>query len=1231
MPPTTHVDQDEANAATALLYRLALAAGQTVDPADACRNLARELIEHAGFSSVAVWWLTEAQPGTPARPRLLHRTPEILGAPTDASLDAPWWHLGQQRGVQVYPIDAGEFPGLTEAEPIEWGHCALLPLDGRGVLKLRGCCHWIRDPDFLHALQKIAGNLATTIQNGRTCARLRAEIEEHRRAQSLLAVTVEELEAIAKAQPDVLCKLDRRGRMTWANHQACLVTGKSEPELLSMPVLEHFSPAHHERVSMAIATAFGTGRAEIEVPLRTAHGERMYHYRGVRVQLDDRREPFLVVTGRDIHERVAAQRALSESHTLLRTIIENLPTRVFWKDVDFRYLGCNQLFAHDAGRQDPTQIVGRHDSDLSWRDHADRYQCDDRQVIESGIAKLAYEEPQTSPTGETLWLRTSKVPLRNADGDMLGVLGMYEDITDRKRAEEALLRSETLLRATLDSTADGILVIGANGAVLELNHRFLELWRIPAGSAKSGCDETLLACAMDQLADPDGFMKLVREIYATDQTRFDTFAFKDGRVFERYTRPLSIDGERARLWSFRDVTDVKASEAALQTSEERLRLALNATDDGVWDWDLRTGKAFLTPRCYEMTGLDPGAAQPDLDFLKRTVHREDLPRITTIIESHLQGATRLSDFEYRVTTPRGDVRWMRAKGRVVERDPHGSPLRMVGTVSDISERKRNEAELDRYRHHLEELVAQRTAELMRTEAKATHILQSSADGLYGIDTEGRATFINRAACRILGYSPVEVIGRSVHALFHHSHADGTAYPIEECPSHHAISDGGSFRVDDEVYWHADGHPIPVMYSVHPMLHDGRITGAVVSFVDVSVQRAAQEARERALIAAENLARTRSAFLANMSHEIRTPLNGVLGFAQLGLRKASQAEKAREAFERIIASGTVLLGVINDILDFSKIDAGKFTIEQTTIDLNALIDQNVDMVRDRARAKGLVIHVRKSARLPARCLGDPLRIGQILLNLLSNALKFTESGSITLTADLERGMLLFRIADTGIGMTREQTGRLFTPFEQADGSSTRRFGGTGLGLAIAKRIAELMRGDILVESAVGIGSTFEVRLPYAPSAIDPEGHASDDPAFGAAQGDSMSLLGRSILVAEDNPINQTVLSEVLAEAGAKVILVADGQQAVRRIAELGADAFDLVLMDVQMPEMDGYEATRRIRKIAPDLPIIGQTAHAYDEERQRCLAAGMVAHIAKPFAPDDLVKQILEHLRPRGET
>jgi CheY-like chemotaxis protein len=296
-------------------------------------------------------------------------------------------------------------------------------------------------------------------------------------------------------------------------------------------------------------------------------------------------------------------------------------------------------------------------------------------------------------------------------------------------------------------------------------------------------------------------------------------------------------------------------------------------------------------------------------------------------------------------------------------------------------------------------------------------------------------------------------------------------------------------------------------------------------------------------------------------------------------------------------------------------------------LAPLIRETVALVEGRIATQRLELSINVSPDMPQAFVGDPLRLRQVLLNLLTNAVKFTPSGRVTLSAFRDETHLFFRVADTGIGMDEPQLRQLFQPFQQADGSITRRFGGSGLGLAITKRLLDLMNGEIEVDSTPGVGSAFTLRLPYIAAGTPAEAPA---PRVRHPKADK-PLAGLSILVAEDDQINRIVMQDNLTELGAHAVIVRNGEQAVMQVFRDGADAYDVVLMDIQMPGMDGYAATRQLQKLAPNLPVIGQTAHVLAEERAKCFEAGMADHIAKPFLPEDLVTVILRHVTTRSRS
>ena len=408
--------------------------------------------------------------------------------------------------------------------------------------------------------------------------------------------------------------------------------------------------------------------------------------------------------------------------------------------------------------------------------------------------------------------------------------------------------------------------------------------------------------------------------------------------------------------------------------------------------------------------------------------------------------------------------------------------------------------------------------------------------------------------------------------------------------------------------------------------------------DISLQRQAQTELINAKLAAEDTTRTKADFLANMSHEIRTPMNAIVGLSHLVLQ-SELSRKQRDFLHKIQDSGQHLLGIINDILDFSKMEAGKLTVEQRDFSLAKVLDNVANLIEDKVKAKQdlqLVFDI--APDVPDALHGDALRLGQILINYANNAVKFTQHGEIRIAAEVvpsqaTRIGLRFAVHDTGIGLNEEQIQRLFQSFQQADGSTTRKYGGTGLGLAICKNLAELMQGEVGVQSSPGVGSTFwfTVQLEH--------GHGPDwsDSRNGEQTAEVSTLahrLGRiagaRVLLVEDNELNQLVASELLTGAGLTVDILSNGRQAVDSLLATPT-RWDLVLMDMQMPVLDGVGATWEIRQaLGNDLPVIvAMTANAMPQHQKICLDAGMQDFITKPIDPDQLWSTLLQWIPPRS--
>ena len=686
--------------------------------------------------------------------------------------------------------------------------------------------------------------------------------------------------------------------------------------------------------------------------------------------------------------------------------------------------------------------------------------------------------------------------------------------------------------------------------------------------------------------------------------------------------PDLVDGQVLGFYAIlHDITAAKLAEQKLQQANDRFNIAADSANLGVWEFDPVAKTLLCDERMHRLygregMGADAGAGEASAPW-QASVHPDDMLATVAAMAAALRGE-RDFDPEFRILWPNGETRHLKASARVA-RDTSGAALRMTGVNIDITERKRAEIEL------------------RQTTALLQAVLDAASEvAIVAVTPSGVVTLFNRGAERMLGYRSDEVVGLAPALLAFHDRDELRARAAalsarlgERVPSGLvAIHPAMLGQAHEWNYRRKDGSRVPVSLVVTAMRGDnGAVSGYLGVAHDITRQREYEDSLRLAMHASQRANQAKSQFLANMSHEIRTPMNAVIGVSYL-LGRTLLDEAQAALLDKLKASGELLLALLNDILDLSKIEAGELTLHSAAFNLRHLLSDVSAVAAAQAEAKGIEFKLDLPDKLSVALAGDALRLAQVLGNLLANAVKFTERGAVTLRVrelaeSAGQVRLHLTVQDSGIGIAPEVQARLFQPFVQADPSITRRFGGSGLGLSIVKRLVALMGGEISLRSTPGLGSEFGVVLGLA---------RDSTPAplrVAAAPPGQPGLPGVRVLVVDDSDINRFVAERILLLEGAQVGLCANGEEAIEWL-QAAAHGIDVVLMDLQMPVLDGYQATQRLRSelglVA--LPVIALTAGALSDERQRAAACGMVDFVSKPFDPRELVRCIQRHLQTK---
>ena len=1083
-----------------------------------------------------------------------------------------------------FPVDEMLYPSLRDKATARERRLLWLGAAGLGALLLLGC----------------GVGVVLLVINRRFLGQARLRAAE-------LAASEEKYRLLVEHQTDLVVKVDTQGHFLYASPAYCRTFGKSEGELLGLA----FMPLVHEEDRAATDDAMRAlfappHKTYLEQRAMTAEGWRWFSWRGSVILGPDGQVAEIIGVGRDITERRQADLALREGerrfHSLFDNMAEGVALHTLERDstgraVDYRIVDVNPSCC---------RIFGLKKEDMCSRLVSEVYGVSEAPYLERYAEVVRTGQPVGFETYYSQMGRHFVISAAPWGED--GFATIFSDITDRKVAEQDLSAKTQELELYFNNTLDLLCIADTDGHFRRLNPE----WEAVLGYPTSELEGRLFL----DFVHPDDKAATMEEIQnLSGQSRARNFVnryrARDGSY--RYIEWRGFVAGKTIYASARDITARKQADLALRESEAQYRGIFEQAAVGICHCSLDGMFLRVNQRMTEILGYSE-AELLRMNFREIT-HPDDLAEDLEHLREMPSGRSTGFDMEKRYIRKDGEVIWVHLSVNMVAARS-GQAGYFVGVFEDIGARKAATAELAKAKAMLDGAFEQNPIPMA---------LVTMPDGILRI--------ANKACKEFLAIEDEpDYVGKpllEISQTWQEYTPDGQAVPITELPLAKAMAGvttkNALYRIvrkDGGTRWElVSGAPV---YG-----EDGELLAAFITFPDITDRMLAEQALAVAKVQAEDANRSKSEFLANMSHEIRTPLNGVLGMLQLlkgtpmDMEQGNYVDKAHDAARR-------LLSLLSDILDFSKIEAGKLTLRSAPFALGAVFEMVATVLGGAAMKKGVSLRLNMDKSVPDRLMGDDARIRQILFNLVGNAVKFTASGSVRVQAWARTGRgadglwLYLKVADTGVGIHEDKLASVFERFTQSDVSYSKNFEGAGLGLAIVRRILDLMGGDICVESEPGLGTTMIVVLPLTPAA-GATAHArnliDDSPSPGATP--------LRILLAEDETISQFAMRVMLQRMGHSVLAVSNGRAAVE---EFKSGVFDAILMDIQMPEMDGVEAAKAIRSdrglgVRAGVPIIALTAYALEGDREKFLAAGMDDYVTKPVSLGEL-QRALDKVRRR---
>ena len=1038
------------------------------------------------------------------------------------------------------------------------------------------------------------------------------DITERKGIEEALRESEQRWRSLTEAMPQLVWTNKPDGSMDYASAQVWQYLGRPPSELLGWGWLEVLHPDDRERTEQAWRAAI-TGQSEYEIEHRLRRFDGTYRWfktRGVPVRDGAGEIVKWFGTCTDITTNKQLEEALRQANARVELAVRSSDISIWECDMpDGRIQNAHltlfnlwESLGYDA-RTMPTDFssacaVFFHPDDL------ERVGREIQELLAGDGQEWKNEYRALTKDGSTRWLLARGTVLRDPDGKPVRFIGTSTDITDRKRAEEALRETGERFRGTFENAAVGIGLVDPTGQLLRVNQRCCDILRYSR--------EELLGKNFLDFSHPDdlattterfaGLMRGDSPGYTIEKR----YVRKDGSpVWTQVAVSLQRDSSGKPAYSIgviQDISERKRLEEEVRLATARLELALRGSNIGFWDidmpdGDLRSGRMYYV-NMWEQLGYESPTSPTGLETCMVLIHPDDRVPVEAAMGRYLDGETSMFEIECRVRHKDGSSRWRLTRG-VAVRDSFDKPIRFLGTCIDITDRKQAE-------------------EALRESEERFRQLAENVRGVFWLQ-EG-------AWERLLYISPLyeDFWGRTCQSLYDQprSWIEGVHPEDRDLVFNHfeqqnrGISTETHFRITGP-----NGSTRWMCCRAFPLKNRAgevyRVGGLVE---DITERRRFEEELRRAKEAAESANRAKDEFLANVSHEIRTPMNAILGMAELTL-DTPLTDEQRGNLNIVLSSAEGLLSLINDLLDFSKIESGRLELEEADFSLRTVLNQTLRALALRAHKKGMELACQVEQDVPDGLVGDGNRLRQVLLNLIGNAIKFTEAGEVIVRArapetDRQSLVIDFEIADTGIGIAPEKQQTIFQAFEQADSSTTRRYGGTGLGLTISSRLVQMMGGTITVESELGRGSTFRFGARFGRSSLL---------AAAPAQPPVVDLHGLRVLIVDDNATNRTILQGWASAWGMVPTATADVPAAMSALwrGVASKEPFALVLLDARMPGTDGLELAKGISQ-TPELSacrIILLTSDDRPGDARRYRALRISAVLMKPVQQEELLDNI----------